>query len=237
MHQSGALRCISAFGLHAPYMLSRETEKSDPLAFGARLWAMDARTHSALDLGWRLVRATLAGLRDLTGRSAGWLPGPAWSRAFGQLRRAEAAARRLLLILAENLAAKAVPEARPRHAPAAKPGENRSKTPGFALFDPLPDLRLPASDSAAVPALGSLPVHATTGLESRLCALAALVADPAPAIRRMACWLARRASSRTSPLRPGLPPGVCGDLMDRDQDVVMVCDALARERLNRPLPP
>lgn len=198
---------------------------------------MDARTHSALNLGWRLVRATLAGLRDLAGQATGWLPGPAWARAFAQLRRAEAAARRLLLILAENLAAEAVPEARPRHAPAAKSPENCQKTPGFALFDPLPDLRMPTGDSAEVATPDSLSAHATAGLEARLCALAALVSDPAPAIRRMACWLARQAGARTCPLRPGLPPGVSGDLMDREQDVVMQCDALARERLNRPLPP
>ena len=198
---------------------------------------MDARALSALDLGWRLVHATLAGLCDLAGQAAGWLPGPVWSRAFAQLRRAEAAARRLLLVLAENLAAETAAEPRPARAPAAKSPATGPKTPGFALFDPLSAFRLGVGDNTPCPAFESLCLHATSGLESRLCALAALVADPAPAIRRMACWLARRASARTSPLRPGLPPGVSGDLMEREQDVVMQCDALARARLNRPLPP
>lgn len=198
---------------------------------------MDVRTHSALTLGWRLVEATLASLGDLAGRAKGWLPGPVWARAFAELRRAEAAARRLLVILAEDLKLTVSPKQRPRGHSSAKTAKIRSKKPGFALFDPLPGLRVTHDTGTAEPVNAPFGLHATDGLAARCCALAALREDPDPAIRRMAFWLARKGCPRTCPLRPGLPPGVCGDLMESAQDVVMQCDALARQRLNRPLPP
>ena len=125
---------------------------------------MDARALSALDLGWRLVHATLAGLCDLAGQAAGWLPGPVWSRAFAQLRRAEAAARRLLLVLAENLAAETAAEPRPARAPAAKSPATGPKTPGFALFDPLPEPGVPAPCDAATGWAAEPVPHSTQGL-------------------------------------------------------------------------
>ncbi|MEO0818263.1 MAG: hypothetical protein AAFX86_13285 [Pseudomonadota bacterium] len=62
---------------------------------------MDERTQSALALGWRLVAGVLANLHALPGLASGWLDGPVWARAFAELRLAEAAARRLIIALAD----------------------------------------------------------------------------------------------------------------------------------------
>ena len=168
---------------------------------------------------------------------AGWLSGPAWVRAFAELRRAEAAARRLLVVLAGDVPVEAVAAMGQVRVGVAKRKARAPVTPGFALFDALPE---PAFQRDGVPERSgpsATVCHSTAGLAARLKALAALVDNPAPAIRRMALWLARGRGARTCPLRPGRPPGVGADLMDREQDVVMQCDACARERLNRPVPP
>ncbi len=191
---------------------------------------MDARTHSALELGWRLVSATLARLCVLAGR--GWLPGAVWARAFGELRRAEGAARRMLVVLAGGVSVE--PGARRvNRARSTNTASNAPKTPGFALFDPLPELSFPAPCEAA-PDWATEPIaHSTQGLAARLAALSALADDPAPAVRRMALWLARAGRGRTSPLRPGAPPGTGGsDRLEREADVAWQCDGAAREMLN-----
>ena len=196
---------------------------------------MDARTRSALDLGWRLVAATLARLGALAGR--GWLAGPAWVRAFAELRRAEAAARRLLVVLAGGVPAQAMPAVGQVRVGGWARRESASVTPGFALFDAFAEHRFKSDGAAGGPADPATAFHSTAGLAARLKALAELAGNPAPAIRRMALWLARGRAARTSPLRPGRPPGVGAGLVDLEQDVVMQCDACARERLNRPVPP
>jgi hypothetical protein len=190
---------------------------------------MDPRTSSALTLGWQLVAATLA--------QRGWLTGPVWARAFGELRRAEAAARRLLVILASGVAVEAAAPAPAVKAHPANLPQTGPKTPGFALFDPLPEPVFGTGGDVALPVDSAPAFHSTEGLAARLAALSAFADDPAPTVRRMAFWLARGRGKRTSPLRPGLPPGVSGDLMDRESDVAMQCDHLARARLNRPVPP
>lgn len=196
---------------------------------------MDARTQSALDLGWRLVAATLSRLGALVGRS--WLPGSVWSRAFAELRRAEAAARRLLVVLAGSVPLKAVPATGQACIHPVKHRAGGMGGRGFSLFDTLPDLAFERCEGTEAPSDPATIFHSTAGLAARLKALAALADNPSPAIRRMALWLARRCGPRTSPLRPGGPPGVGVDLMDLDCDVVLQCDLCARERLNRPAPP
>ena len=191
---------------------------------------MDVRTHSALELGWRLVAATLERLSALAGRD--WLPGPVWARAFQELRRAEGAARRMLVVLAGGVAVEVAPR-RIKRAKAANPASNVPKRPGFALFDPLPEPGVPAPCETA-PGWAAEPVHhSTEGLAARLAALSALMEDPAPAVRRMALWLARAGRGRTSPLRPGAPPGVRGShRLEREADVAWSCDGMARAVLN-----
>ena len=67
----------------------------------------------------------------------------------------------------------------------------------------------------------------------RLDALNALVKDPVPAQRRMAQWLARAHMSahpgtRTTPLRPGPPPGYrIAHALAPEEDVLMQVHALA----------
>ncbi len=191
---------------------------------------MDAKTHSALDLGWRLVSATLARLGVLAGR--GWLPGALWARAFQELRRAEGAARRMLVVLAGGVTV----EARPRRVKRVEPTKtapNGPKRPGFALFDPLPELSFAVAGNVSPGWLTEPVPHSTQGLAARLAALSSLANDPAPAVRRMALWLARAERGRTSPLRPGAPPGVAGsDWLEREADVAWQCDVAAREMLN-----
>jgi hypothetical protein len=197
---------------------------------------MDPRTSSALTLGWQLVAAILARLAVLAERA--WLPGPVWFRVFAELRRAEAATRRLLVVLAGDMAVNAGAPVLANGGAVAKALQSPAGPPGFALFDSLSEPGFGMrQDIPEQPADGNA-FHATDGLAARLAALSALAVNPAPAVRRMALWLARTRSPRTSPLRPGLPPGAGQHtLLDREQDVLMQCDGAAREVLNRPLPP
>lgn len=197
---------------------------------------MDPRTASALTLGWQLVAAILARLAVLAGRA--WLPGPLWFRVFAELRRAEAAARRLLVVMAAELAMDARVPVPAQGRAVAKALRSPAGPSGFALFDPLPEPGFRMQQDAPEQAADEPVFHMTDGLAARMAALAALAGDPAPAARRMALWLARTDGPRTSPLRPGLPPGAGRPtLSDHEQDVLMQCDDAARERLNRPLPP
>ena len=191
---------------------------------------MDAKTHSALELGWRLVAATLERLAVLAGR--GWLLGPVWARAFAELRRAEGVARRMLVVLAAGVTVEAASRREDRMK-STNPASNTPKTPGFALFDPLPELNFSAPCDGA-PDWAAEPVpHTTHGLAARLAALSALAENPAPAVRRMTLWLARRKRGRTTPLRPGAPPGTSGSQwLEREADVAWQCDGRARDALN-----
>ncbi|MEM6389882.1 MAG: hypothetical protein AAF825_08605 [Pseudomonadota bacterium] len=68
---------------------------------------MDTRDRYAFELGWRLVGMTLTTLKSMPGIAAGVLFGPAWARAFRELRHAEQVARRLLIAEAGRLIAAA----------------------------------------------------------------------------------------------------------------------------------
>ncbi|MEO1028074.1 MAG: hypothetical protein AAFX02_03340 [Pseudomonadota bacterium] len=48
---------------------------------------------------WARVETVLAALAVLPGFARGLVPGPVWARAFSELRRAEALARRALIAL------------------------------------------------------------------------------------------------------------------------------------------
>lgn len=198
---------------------------------------MDARTHSTLELGWRLVLATLERLSVRAER--GWLMGAVWARAFRELRRAEGVARRMLVVLAGGVTVETARPRREEQAKTAKTISNEPKRPGFALFDPLPELSFSAPCEAA-PGWATEPVaHSTQGLADRLAALSDLMDNPAPAVRRMALWLARAGRGRTSPLRPGAPPGTRRQgWLSREADIAWQCDCAARSMLNAPaLPP
>ncbi|MCI4645067.1 MAG: hypothetical protein MRY64_09810 [Hyphomonadaceae bacterium] len=122
---------------------------SDPVAAHDKLKRMDAKTHSALELGWRLVIATLERLSALAGRN--WLTGPIWARAFAELRRAEGAARRMLVVLAAGVTVEAVRPCRKKRRRITKTAPNAPKRLGFALFDPLPELSFGARHEAPHP--------------------------------------------------------------------------------------
>ena len=145
---------------------------------------MDPRTASALTLGWQLVAAILARLAVLAGRA--WLPGPLWFRVFAELRRAEAAARRLLVVMAAELAMDARVPVPAQGRAVAKALRSPAGPSGFALFDPLPEPGFRMQQDAPEQAADEPVFHMTDGLAARMAALAALAGDPAPAARRMA---------------------------------------------------
>ncbi|MEL6567577.1 MAG: hypothetical protein AAFQ22_04100 [Pseudomonadota bacterium] len=191
---------------------------------------------------WTLVSGVLAALSALPGLARGSLAGAVWGRAFAELRLAEAAARRAIFAMAAAHdftpppPPTALPPADDDPAPRAGRAPGRASAP-FSLSDPirLPRLPNPSVEPAllAPPDGGDAIAHPTAGLQARMDALAAVLADPGLALER---YLRLRARPRrhifsrpAAPrLRPGNPPGfIRARWLDWEMDVLMEIHALA----------
>ena len=200
---------VAPLNVHVrPNRTLERTQPLQPLIPAPILPGMDVRTTSAMTRGWALVGQVLAWLAALDGLVLGWMPGRAWGRAFAELRRAEGLARRLVIALAAEMPAlpadPPAPAATSRRAPHTTPP--RTRAPGFPLFDPLGALCLAPAAERVRTGTGEVP-HAIYGLQCRIAALQDVLADPSGAAARMARFLSAPRPGRTSPLRPGAPPG------------------------------
>ncbi len=171
--------------------------------------------------GWQLLAAALAAL-------AAWLAAAGAGRAVPTaLRQLEALARRLVLL--EALALEPAEPAHPgvgwqdtaRHGPPRPDGPAR-RCPGLSLVEPVRDPaprfvatgpRIRRLDGAQPDGRRRQASRART-LAERLAALQRLVANPDPAVRRMARWLARQAvkGGRLLPVRTAFLRRPAGDL-------------------------
>ncbi len=179
---------------------------------------------SCFDTG-RLVADALARLVALAAAlAAGLARGTGLKALAGDLRAAEAATRRLLVVMAAGLAALPARPARPRAGPAAAPGgaapRRRPARASFRLVEPLPCVpgplrRYPPGRGLRISLAGLGPPRAPAPplltraerLRRRLEALTRVLAAPERAASRLARWLAarpRRAPIRARPLARGL---------------------------------
>ena len=182
----------------------------------------------------RLLLALLAGLYLTLGNDGGKLRRSAWRYLLSMLVPMEAAARRLVSIVARDMVA-ALPVRRgtPKTVRKARPEKpDAERTPPFALADRLRDplarfrRRCPARLAPRISFLGeSVPgrhppepsdgdLIEAAALRSRLDALRGALDDLPGQARRLARWTARQRQrrekglhSRTSPIRSGRPPG------------------------------
>ena len=194
----------------------------------------------ALAWSWQRLAALVAGLGLVIAPAAGWLGRGAWRAACRQVRLAEALARRLLICRAGELGF--VPAPARCKVPAAQPAplpqsETAPPQAVFALVDRLGGLS--GTGFAGVPAgLGASDAGEVSiaGLARRLAGLQAVLADPEPYARRLARRLFGSGGSnrRTSPLRPGAPPGRRRGGIVLDQDALDLAHFGALDVLNSP---
>lgn len=192
----------------------------------ATLALMTAHT-AAANWSWELIARALAGLGALFGDELpDWIGRAAWRRACRQLRAMEALARRLILVMSSQCEPG---QPAPHRAAGKRAVRAAGACAGFALFDPLPTgTQAPGIMAAPLPEEFATP---TRGLARRMAALAAVMADPGAAARRMARWLARPVGARTTPIcltRPQAP------LAEPLSDALALFHRLAVERLNAP---
>jgi len=201
---------------------------------------------------WTLVAGVLGALSALPGLSRGVMEGRAWGRAFAELRLAEAAARRAIFAMAaaSGEALPPPPSAMPPEkdaTPPPRPRKGQSGTTPFRLSDPLPDpfAALARAEGDPPPTRAEegtegMRLHSTAGLQARMDALAAVLADPAPALARLLKLRARPrphifARSAAPRLRPGNPPGyVRARWTAWEMDVLMEIHARAMEAPRAP---
>ncbi len=197
----------------------------------------------------RALLRLVAALVSLAGTAVAVALPPGIRRAILRvLRPAEAAGRRLVVVAAEELS---VPAPAQRQAPSAPiPKGNGAAVPCFALFDPRK--RFAASNDGARMLAGYGPridgialtePSTPEGREpsdarvmGRLLALHAALEDIPKQARRLARVLARRRAAdeiprRTSPLRPGFPPGHRQRQTHQVDGILAECDLLARRVL------
>ncbi|MGB8817475.1 MAG: hypothetical protein WCC66_06090 [Rhizobiaceae bacterium] len=193
------------------------------------------------------------------GRGPVSLPRHIYAAILLILRPAESAVRRLITIAAKDLAFK--PRA-PRLAPVGLPAfpvAGASRTPAFALLDPLKQFTRDDFDVSAGSALSAAfaslfepafptpsayksdePVDAAQ-LYARLRALRHALSDLPRQARRLARWQARRDQAlaenrptRITPFRPGLPPGWRQRSIHEIDEVLRECHGLALYAVNGP---
>ncbi|MEN0077874.1 MAG: hypothetical protein AAF753_02070 [Pseudomonadota bacterium] len=204
----------------------------------------------ALGRVWQLVASAL---ETLTGPHRPQFMGrAAWACAFRELRVAEAAARRAILVMAAEcpverppLPSAQAPEPRPAGAPRVRGAGPAARGLKFRLSDPIGPA-WPAAPPGALQANAPGPgapvagVRRAAGLWARVDALAAVLDDPAAAVERVNRLRARPrrhifARSAAPRLRPGRPPGhVRARWLSWDMDVLMEIHTLAIEALNTP---
>jgi len=207
---------------------------------------MDDAAQIALNRVWTLVAGVLGALAALPGMAGLCLPGPVWRRAFRELRLAEAAARRALFVMAARVprADHALPSNMPpERAPAAglSPALSTANTapsaPVFRLSDRIADpmalAGLTQGAGPAGPIVSTGAPRPIAGLKARMAALAAVLEDPGPALKR---FIARRDRPRrhifdrgkAPRLMPGFPPGFSpARALTWDMDVLMEIHTLA----------
>lgn len=200
---------------------------------------------------WTLVAGVLRALSALPGLARGVMDGPVWGRAFAELRLAEAAARRAVFAMAAAfpVALPPLPTAMPPEREPATLQSRRERSRGPAPFrlsdpmgDPLAALAFALAGDGALeisPGTDTRP-RPTAGLKARMDALAAVLADPAPALARYLRLCARPrphifARSPAPRLRPGHPPGyVRARWTAWEMDVLMEIHTLALEAPGAP---
>ncbi|MEM1105091.1 MAG: hypothetical protein AAGH87_01780 [Pseudomonadota bacterium] len=227
---------------------------------------MDDVTRYALGRVWTLVSGAVDTVRALPGAAREWMPRSALALAFRELRLAEAAARRALIVMASTAPISgaayaplpstmppekdtAPPPSMPPTGRAGKVRADRAPCQLFCLsdtirvgaFEPVSWSLLGLGDAGRVAPDPSAPVR-TRGLKARLAALEALLADPGPTVQRL---IKRRARPRRHMfdrgggprLRPGRPPGFIPRLrMEWSMDVLMEIHQLAWDGPGRPPP-
>ncbi|MEL6956892.1 MAG: hypothetical protein AAFO88_09645 [Pseudomonadota bacterium] len=210
---------------------------------------MDERHAITLMRGWALVASVLEHLARLPGVAAGLLPASVWRAAWRELRLAEAAARRMIIVLSHTTPRPERP-ACPQGAPEATPPARTRKTQPrerrapFNLSDrPLnPFAGLGLGGGPAAPILPNEGARCADGLKDRMAALKAVLDDPASAAARyvrLRDWPRTPAaqSGRRPRLRPGHPPGYDRrKWTDWDMDILMEVHTAAMEVLNARAP-
>jgi hypothetical protein len=197
-----------------------------------------------------LLAVVVAIIALIGGREGGAIARHLRNAALALLRPAEAAARRLIVIAARDIAPL---RARP-FSGALGPRQDSGpssviRPPAFRLFDPpkrfellaktapsgIPRIRTfwgPQPATAASPPPATLPLDPDAPVDSaslrlRLGALERALGELPRQARRWARWRARPDMRARSPLRPGPPPGHC-QWAGRDVDLVLRdCHALA----------
>ncbi len=191
----------------------------------------------------RVVSALLASAGLAAGAVIVVLPRDVRLSVLRVLRPAESAARRLIVVAAQRLGF-AAPGGRRALVGMIPKGEGGTM-PRFALFDPRK--RFPELSTGAGFARGFAPrisgvdevrvdprIRAKSDMRliARLKALHAALKDISGQARRLATVLAKRRATgevprRTSPLRPGFPPGHRQRRVHEVDDILAECDLLA----------
>lgn len=195
----------------------------------------------------RLLSLLFATAGLVAGAMGPRVPRQVWRRSLAVLRPAEAAARRLIVIVARGLELRPAP---PRPCPAVIPRgkAERARMPRFQLFDPLrrvgvfvprvaasaaPRIRLigdPASDIRTPPSATEITDLDATRLCRRMTALQDALHNLPAQAQRLARWRARRDKARpgrVSPLRSGRPPGHRARARHEVDEVLRDCHTLA----------
>ena len=191
----------------------------------------------------RVVSALLAAAGLAAGAAVAVLPRAVRLSILRVLRPAESAARRLIVIAARDVD-RAVPGP-PRALVGVIPKGSGERAARFALFDPrkrFSELGTGAgfvrgfgpriSDVDGVRVVEAVREESDARVIARLRALHGALADMPAQARRLARLLAKRRAAgevlrRTSPLRPGLPPGHRQRRVHQVDDILVECDLLA----------
>lgn len=178
----------------------------------------------------------LIGLDPSSKDVAAWMPRGLWRAVLSVLRPAEAAARRLVVVLAKDVTFEVVPAVSAPSKGARRKGSAGIAAPGFSLFDPLPPgvprtkIVSGPGPMVSVPGLldrPSVPERRETitvkpeRMFARMRALYHALGDLERHAKRLARWkrIPFPQRGRFSSIRPGRPAGLGRLLADGEHEV------------------